>query len=75
MRIFKSGVISIKWILAQKKVNYFKTILEKDKKEQVRKVLEAKKITPTHGDFIKLVEQDMKDLGTSYEEVTCKNKS
>ena len=70
----ESGVISIKWILAQRRVNYFKTITEKDTKELVRKVLEAQKLNPTNGDFIKLVEQDMKELGTTYEEIISKNK-
>jgi hypothetical protein len=70
----ESGTISIKWILAQRRVNYLKTILEKDENELVRKVFEAQKLNPTNGDFVKLVEQDMLDLGTTYEEITCKNK-
>ena len=70
----ESGVISIKWILAQRRVNYLKTVMEKDTKELVRKVLDAQKLIPTNGDFIKLVEQDIKDLGTTYDEIISKNK-
>ena len=71
----ESGTISIKWILAQRRVNYLKTILEKDGNELVRKVFEAQKLNPNNGDFVKLVEQDMLDLGTTYEEIACKNKA
>ena len=53
--------ISVKWILAQ------------DTKELFRKVIEAQKRNPTHGDVIKLVEENMKDLGTTYEKVISKN--
>ena len=38
------------------------------------KVFEAQKVNPTGGDFVKLVEKDMIDLGTTYDEVTSENK-
>ena len=46
-----------------------KHIRDREKEELVYKVFQAQKETPTSGDFVKLVEQDMKDLGVSYEEV------
>ena len=34
------------------------------------KVFQAQKETPTSGDFVQLVEKDMKDLEITYEEIT-----
>ena len=70
----ETGSVSIKWIVAQRRVNYLKTIMERDPNELVKKVFEAQKLNPTCGDFVKLVEKDMIDLGTTYDEVTSENK-
>ena len=48
--------------------------MERDPNELVKKVFEAQKFNPTSGDFVKLVEKDMMDLGTTYDEITSKNK-
>ena len=46
-----------------------KTMLEKDTNELVRKVFQAEK-NPSQGNFVKLVDCDIKDLGITHDEVT-----
>ena len=48
-----TGAVPIKWILAQRRINFLKCILSKDRTELVRKVFEAQMQDPTPGDFIK----------------------
>ena len=70
----ETGTVPIKWIIGQRRVNYLKTILKKDTNELVRKVFEAQKDNPSQGDFVKLVESGIKDLGVTYDEVICNTK-
>ena len=41
-------------------------ILQRDENELVKKVLLAQRNNPVQGDFVRLVEKDMKDLGMTY---------
>ena len=70
----ETGATPIKWIIAQRRINYLKHILDRDKDELLSKVFQAQKEKPTSGDFVQLVEKDMEDLNISYEEVTQSNK-
>ena len=45
-------------------------IIKRDENKLVRKVYIAQRSNPVQGDFVKLVEQDWKNLGLSYEQVT-----
>ena len=66
----ETGTIPLRWIIAQRRLNYLKHILSRDNDELIKKVFLAQKEKPTRGDFIKLVEKDLKDFGITYEEVT-----
>ena len=70
----ETGATPIQWVIAQRRINFLKHILGKDKDELVFKVFQAQKDTPTSGDFIQLVEKDMINLNTSYEEIKNTNK-
>ena len=70
----ETGATPVKWILAQRRINYLKHILDRDKDELIFKIFQAQKETPKSGDFVQLVEKDMKDLNISYEEVTQRSK-
>ena len=65
----ETGAVSIKWIIAQRRIIFLKCILEKESNELVSKVFQAQKEKPTSGDFVKLVEQDMSALNVTYEDV------
>jgi hypothetical protein len=64
------GALPIKWILAQRRINFLKQILSRNDSELIKKVLVAQKNSPTNGDFVKLVEKDLKSLNMTYEQVT-----
>ena len=55
--------------MAQRRLNYLKHILSRDDDEIVKKIFVAQKENPTRGDFIKLIEKDLKDLSLTYEEI------
>lgn len=69
----ETGSVSIKWIIAQRRINFLKCILEKDSDELLLKAFKAQKEKPTTGDFVKLVEQDMSNLNVTYEDITKKH--
>ena len=71
----ETGAVSIKWIIAQRRINFLKCILEKDSDELLLKVFKAQNEKPTTGDFVKLVEQDMSNLNVTYEDITKSTKS
>ena len=69
----ETGATPLKWIMAQKRINYAKHIMNRSDDELVKRVLLAQINTPTQGDFIKLLEKDLQELGISFEEaVTSK---
>ena len=70
----ETGAIPIKWILAQRRINFLKHILEKDNEELVEKVYMAQKRDPTIGDFAQLVEKDMVNLNITEAQLVGHNK-
>ena len=65
----ETGTIPIRWIVAQRRINYLKHILSRDDNELIKKVYLAQRENPTRGDFAKLVEKDLLDIGVPYEDV------
>ena len=65
----ETGTIPLRWVIAQRRINYLKHILSRTEDELIKKVLRAQKEKPTKGDFVKLVETDLIKLGMTYEEV------
>ena len=60
----------LRWIISQRRINYMNHILQRDDNELVKKVWLAQKNNPVQGDFVKLVQKDLKDLGLTQEQVT-----
>ena len=65
----ETGATPIKYILAQRRINYLRHIISRSDNELIKKVFIAQKANPTRGDFIRLVEKDIAMLGITYEEV------
>ena len=65
----ETGTMPLRWLIAQRRINYLKHILTRNEKELIKKVFKAQKKNPTKGDFVTLVETDLKKLGLTYEEV------
>ena len=65
----ETGCVPIKWIIAQRRINYLQHILSRKDGELIKKVLEAQKENPVAGDFVKLVENDLKCLGLKYSDL------
>jgi len=65
----ETGTIPIRWILLQRRINFLKHILSRDKDELIRKVYEAQESNPVLGDFAQLVEKDLEKVGLSHEDV------
>ena len=68
------GATPIQWVIAQRRLNYLKHILSKEDHELVKKVYLAQKENPTFGDFVNLAQQNMKDLGITYEYIVSSDK-
>ena len=66
----ETGAMPLRWIISQRRINYMNHILQRDDNELVKKVWLAQKNNPVQGDFVKLVQKDLKDLGLTQEQVT-----
>ena len=65
----ETGTMPLRWIIAQRRINYLKHILTRPESELINKVFKAQKEKPTKGDFVTLVETDLKKLGMTYQEI------
>ena len=66
----ESGAFPLWWIIAERRKSFLQHIMNRHDNELIKKVFLAQKESPTQGDFVTLVEKDLKDLGNTYEEVT-----
>ena len=66
----KTGAVPLRWIISQRRINYMNHILQRNDNELVKKVLLAQKNNPVQGDFVKLVQNYLKELGLTYEQVS-----
>ena len=64
----ETGTMPLRWIILQRRINYLRHIVQRHDSELIKKVFLAQKEQPTRGDFVKLVEKDLSDIGISYEE-------
>ena len=69
----ETGTLPIRFIMAQRRINYLKHILSRNDEELIKKVYLAQKDNPTSGDFTKLLEKDLEMLGVNQEEVILNN--
>ena len=57
-----TGKLNIKSILQLRRFMFLWHILQRDKTELIRRIFEAQKISYSNGDWIKLIEEDKKEL-------------
>jgi hypothetical protein len=62
------GVIPLRWVIARRRINYLKNILDRSDNELVKKVYKAQKENSTKGDFVKLVQNDLESIGMTLED-------
>ena len=60
--------IPLRWVSAQRRINYARYILRRNDDDLVKRILLAQKELPTKGDFVQLLEKDLKDLELTYEQ-------
>ena len=63
MLYLESGATPIRFVLANRRLNYLQTILKREDEELTKRVLKAQIESPLPGDFIKLVQEDGNKLG------------
>ena len=64
----ETGTVPLRWIIAQRRINFMKHIVNRHDEELLKKVFLAQREQPTRGDFVELVTKDLKDIGITYEE-------
>ena len=65
----ETGATPIRWVIKQRRINVLKYIILKDNNKLVKKVYVAQKEGPNIGDFVKLVEKDLKDFNITLTQV------
>ena len=68
----ESGCTPIRYILAQRRINYLKNFLDRNDAELIKQVFLAQNSNPTQGDFVILVKKDLEMLGVRYEQSSLK---
>ena len=65
----ETGTVPLRWIITQRRINYMKHIESRDENELIKKIFSAQKEKPSQGDFVKLIEKDLKNLSITYEDI------
>ena len=71
----ETGALPLKWVIAQRRINYLKNILDRSDDEILKKVFFAQKANPTMGDFVELVGKDLESLGITESFVETSSKT
>ena len=58
----ESGAIPIRFIIANRRINYLQTLLKRDDKELTKKILKAQLKNTSEGDFAQLVKSDFEQI-------------
>ena len=66
----ETGTLPVRFILAQRRINFLKHILSRDNEELIKRVYTAQKEDPTSGDFVKLVGKYLELLEITLKELT-----
>ena len=56
------GVIPVKFVTMEKRLNFLKYILDENTSSMIRQVYEALKVDRRKGDFVNLINKDFEDL-------------
>ena len=59
----ESGAIPLRFILSARRINYLKTILNREPEELTRRIYDAQILKPCDGDFADLVAKDLDTIG------------
>ena len=62
MLYLESGALPLRHVIIVRRLSYLQTILKSHEDEIIRKIYSAQKRNPCKGDWIKLVEVDMKEI-------------
>jgi hypothetical protein len=62
------GAVPLRWVIAQRRINFLKNIIDRNDNELIKRVFNAQKESPTRGDFVQLVQSDLKKLGMTLED-------
>ena len=68
----EAGAMPIKYILKCRRILYLQTILQRPEEELTRRVYDAQKRDPLHGDFFQLVKDDFNDIDKEMSEIEIK---
>ena len=68
----ETGVLPLRWVLAERRITFMKHIVNKHDNELIKKIFLAQKDSPNQGDFVQLVTKDLEDLNVTFEEVSSK---
>ena len=66
------GIIPVKFVIMEKRLNFLKYILEESMTSMLRQVYETLKSDSRKGDFVSLVKQDMEEVGFEFTEEEIK---
>ena len=69
----ESGAIPVRFILSARRINYLKTILNRDPEELIRRIYEAQLINPCDGDFAALVQKDFEMIKVPLDPISIQN--
>jgi hypothetical protein len=62
------GALPLRWVIAQRRINYLKNIIDRNDNELIKKVYYAQKENPSKGDFVTLVKKDLESIGMTLED-------
>ena len=65
MLYLETGVLSLRFIIAGRRISYLHTLLKRDNTELTKQILMAHSNNPCKGDFIELVQADAQQIGVS----------
>ena len=65
----ETGALPFRWIVAQRRIMYLKNIMERSDNDMLKRVLIAQKLNPSKGDFVRIVEKNLKELGNTYDDI------
>ena len=66
----ESGSIPLKNIIASRRIMYLHHLLGREDRELIKRVYKAQKESPTPGDFVELVKEDLNVIGEAFDEET-----
>ena len=71
----ETGSLPLRWIVAQRRIVVMQHIIRRHDNDLLKKMFLAQRQNPTQGDFVKIVESDLTDLGVTFEQVTSSSTS